>query len=237
MSNTCCVRTEGDRWILEVRVFDTDARHPIVESHVRLYARTKTNELIPLRIISPTDDTGAMLFLGLPCIVRHEIDVYSALHPQVCSKFRLPRSGLHLRDVDSRTGNIEQLACPICAESYGDLHRLKAHVQYNQLTERHDRVPVEGSHQSLALDHLEPPKPPTLLDVKDSFPEELLVVVEGIDPLMSGSFQGLQSYKIEDVSWGARFANCIFTEVAYSAMTVNLHQFHEVAGSVCVISS
>jgi hypothetical protein len=226
MSSTCCVRTEGDKWILEVRVFDTDAKYPIVESHVRLYARTKTNELIPLRIISPTDDTGAMLFLGLPCIVRHEIDVYSALHPPVNHKFRLPGSGLHLREADSRTGNIDQMVCPICAESYGDMYRLRTHVQLVQLIEETSGYPIEGSHRSLSLEDLSLPDLPSLQDVKASFPEELLVVVEGIDPLMSGTFQGLQSYKIEDVSWGGRFTDCLSGES--SVVTMDFEKFHSV---------
>jgi hypothetical protein len=254
MSNTCCIRlvdeeggnnNNNKKWVLEVRVFDTDARHPIVESHVRLYVRTKMNEqLIPLRIISPTDETDAMIFLGLPCRVRHEIDVYSPLHPQhhhhggegdCCPTFRLPNnSGLHLRDVDSRTGNIEQFVCPICSETYGDLNRLRAHVKYNQLIESHDQVPVEMSHQSLSLltpSLLEKPlPPPTLADMKASFPEEVLVVVEGIDPLTSGTFQGLQSYTMDDVSWDASFVNCVMTreEQQSSAITVNLRLFHAV---------
>jgi Inward rectifier potassium channel transmembrane domain len=231
MSNTCCIRTEGmtnnnnnnnkKKWILEVRIYDTDVKYPIVESHVRLYARTKsTHELIPLRLVSPTDETGAMMFLGVPCIVRHEIDVYSALHPSSSSssspktnhphhKYRLPGSGLYLREADSRSGNIQQIVCPICGESYCDMDRLRTHVQLVQLIEETSGYPLEGSHRSLVLDELIDADVPSVQQMKASFPEEILVVMEGIDPLTSGTFQGLHSYTMDDVSWGGRFANCL----------------------------
>jgi len=229
MGRNCCIRTEGNKWVLEIRVHDTDAMHPIVESHVRLYARTKTNELIRLRTISPNDETGAMLFLSWPSIVRHEIDAYSALHPNMLHKFRLPGTGLFLRDADSRTGSIEQLVCPICSESYGDMDRLRAHVQFFQITEGKTGYPVKGSHQSLKVTDFHVSNPPTHKEMKDSFPEEILVVVEGIEPLQSGTFQSLQSYKMEDVSWGGRFADCVFTgETTGSTVVVNLKAFHQV---------
>jgi len=227
MGRNCCIRTEGNKWVLEIRVHDTDAMHPIVESHVRLYARTKTNELIRLRTISPNDETGAMLFLSWPSIVRHEIDAYSALHPNMLHKFRLPGTGLFLREADSRTGNVEQIICPICSESYGEIDRLRAHVQYNQLVETFDNIPVQGSHQSLKVEDFLNPRPPTLQEMKESFPEEILVIVEGIEPLMSGTFQSMQSYKFEDVSWGGRFADCIITEEG-STVFVNLETFHKI---------
>ena len=226
MSGTCCIhKNEDDKWIMETRVHDTDAKYSIVEAHVRIYARTNTNELIRLRTISPNDDTGAMLHLSWPSLVRHEIDSYSALHPPVWNKHRLPGSGLLLREVDSRTGNIDQLVCPICSESYGDMNRLKAHVKFNQLIEATNCYPIEGSHQSLDLKDFHSPKPPTLQEMKDSFPEEILLIVEGIDPLMSGSFQALQSYKFEDVSWGSQFGNCIATGNNHT-VTVDLKKFH-----------
>ena len=226
MSGTCCIhKNEEDKWIMETRVNDTDAKYSIVESHVRIYARTKTNELVRLRTFSPNDDTGAMLFLSWPSLVCHEIDSYSALHPHVCHKYRLPGSGLFLREVDSRTGNIDQLVCPICSESYGDMDRLRAHVKFNQLIESTNCYPIEGSHQSVPLKDLHSPPSPTLQEMKDSFPEEVLLVVEGIDPLMSGSFQALQSYKVEDVSWGSHFVDCVVTG-NNSTVTVDLKKFH-----------
>jgi len=229
MSQTCCIRIEENRWILEVRVHDMDAMHPIVESHVRLYARTKTNELVLLRTLSPNDETGGMLFLGCPSLIRHEIDAYSPLHPTMLHKFRLPGTGLFLRDADSRTGSIEQLVCPICSESYGDMDRLRAHVQFFQITEGKTGYPVKGSHQSLKVTDFHVSNPPTHKEMKDSFPEEILVVVEGIEPLQSGTFQSLQSYKMEDVSWGGRFADCVVTgETTGSTVVVNLKAFHQV---------
>eukprot|EP00540_Astrosyne_radiata_P000087 CAMPEP_0116866346 /NCGR_PEP_ID=MMETSP0418-20121206/25970_1 /TAXON_ID=1158023 /ORGANISM="Astrosyne radiata, Strain 13vi08-1A" /LENGTH=405 /DNA_ID=CAMNT_0004501955 /DNA_START=343 /DNA_END=1560 /DNA_ORIENTATION=- len=216
--------TNGERWEFMFRVTDMDSAHPIVEAHVRMFAR-KGIELIPLRILNPNDDLGAALFLSWPTVVTHHIDVHSPLHPPSPRRIRLRNAGLHLREADSVTANREEIICPICSETFGDIERLRCHVAYNQIVEAHDGIPVEGSHQSLNLEDLVLPDPPTEEDLKKSFPREIVVLVEGIDPLMSGTFQAIQSYTLEDVVFGGKFAECILT--GKTKYRVSLEKFQD----------
>ena len=78
---------------------------------------------------------------------------------------------------------------------------------------------------------LEPPIFPlqNFEDLKKYFEEEIsevICVVEAIDPLVSGTFQALQSYRYEDIVWDkdASFAPCL--QIQNQEMTVDLDQFH-----------
>lgn len=231
-SNKITVTNKDGRWHLSFRVTDIDAAHPIVEAHVRMFARVGS-ELIPLRIHSPNDDLGATLFLSWPTVVTHLIDVHSPLHPKVQYqkyKLRLGNSGLHLREVDSVVATREEVVCPICSERFGDIERLRKHVAFNTIIESNDSVQIQGSHQEVDLKDLVLPPPPTRDQLRDHFPFEVVVLVEGIDPLMSGTFQALQSYTIDNVVWGGTFADCVYAKKGSSKYTVNLETFHRLVG-------
>ena len=224
-SNNNSNRTANDKkkWTIQIRVADIDAAYPVVEAHVRLYARIVTaqsngtdrqDKLIPLRINHPDDDMGGVLFLSWPTVVTHEIDVYSALYPLHLKRHRYKMDGqaakgLYLREVDSRTGSQDGLVCPVCGETYADYAKLRNHVEFNIFTERANGYPVRGTHQEMDPANVVPPKPPTRQEMQQSFPAEIICVVEGIDPLISGTFQAIQSYTIDDVIWGGRFADCL----------------------------
>ena len=88
-SEKCVVRvTERGDIVWQVRVYDVDQGHGIVEAHVRMYALLKHKDadghpqLVQLRIVSPNDDLGAVLFLNIPTVVTHEMDYYSPLYPR-----------------------------------------------------------------------------------------------------------------------------------------------------------
>lgn len=53
---------------------------------------------------------------------------------------------------------------------------------------------------------------------------EIVVVVEAIDPQLSGTFQAVQSYKYEDIEFGADFERCMFTKG--NKFFVDLEKFH-----------
>lgn len=54
----------------QARVFDVDARLPVVEAHVRMYAVMKNKPVPrPLRLLQPNDELGGMLFLSMPTVV------------------------------------------------------------------------------------------------------------------------------------------------------------------------
>ena len=122
------------------------------------------------------------------------------------SKFRLSSGGMEFREVDSITGNREELICPVCGESYGDFPQLAKHVAFQQLIEKKDDYPIKDSHHELDLDDISSHAAnsiPSLEELKATLPlQELICVVEGIDPLTSGTFQALQSYMPEDIEWG-----------------------------------
>jgi hypothetical protein len=200
-------------------------------------------QLVQLRIVSPNDDLGGVLFLNIPTVVTHEMDYYSPLYPSykdpAARKYRLSSGGLLLREVDSLTGSREEIFCPVCGESYGDFRRLRMHIKYNQMVEKKDEWPLEGSHRELKLEgdkddeeeDVVPKSPlrPSLEEVKSKLPlQELIVVVEGIDPLTSGTFQALHSYMPEDIEWHARFVPCMTSTRAMKATFVDLEKFHQV---------
>ena len=154
--------TERGTIVWQARVYDVDQGHGIVEAHVRMYALLKHKDadghpqLVQLRIVSPNDDLGGVLFLNIPTVVTHEMDYYSPLYPSykdpAARKYRLSSGGLLLREVDSITGSREEIFCPVCGESYGDFRRLRMHIKYNQMVEKKDDYPLEGSHRELKLE-------------------------------------------------------------------------------------
>mmetsp|Transcript_20140 Transcript_20140/g.48102 ORF Transcript_20140/g.48102 Transcript_20140/m.48102 type:complete len:462 (+) Transcript_20140:43-1428(+) len=232
LSNKAIVHSERGQIRFQIRIFDVDARYPVVEAHVRLYAVSRTKP-VPrlLRTIQPDDELGGVLFLSLPCVVTHHIDVYSMLHPPV--EEPINSLGLGLRQVDGATGGRDEFICPVCGESYGTHERWVRHVRYQKVIEANDEYPVENTHLSLKEEDLIPPLYPTpsLKELREHFKEEIaeiICVVEGIDPLMSGTFQALQSYQFEDIVWNekASFAPCL--HIAKKDFTVDLDRFHEI---------
>merc|ERR1712238_230281 len=55
---------------------------------------------------------------------------------------------------------------------------------------------------------------------------EIIVVVEAIDPQLSGTFQSLQSYKYEDLVFGAEFASCMSSHDG-DHFSVDMTRFHK----------
>jgi hypothetical protein len=174
-----------------------------------------------------------MLLLSFPTVIAHHIDIYSMLHPPVPTLVN--PDGLVLRQADSVTCNREECICPICGESYGTHERLVHHIRFQQMIEIKDKYPVEGTHLSIDETILETSKYPitdmlTLQQHFDSEISEVIAVVEGIDPIMSGTFQALHSYKMEDIVWDAQaeFTPCLDVNPNNgSALAVNLVKFHE----------
>jgi len=228
----------------QVRIFDCDTKHPVVEAHVRMYGVMKQRPVPrPLRMLQPDDTLWAMLFLSFPSVVSHHIDMYSMLHPPVMTMLMKPK-GLVLRQADGFTANRNDIVCPICGESYGTFDRWLCHVRYQQIVESHNDPPVTHLHGTLDLAEIE--KEPHSKPIKDIetlkqyFKEnvsEILCLVEGIDPLQSGSFQALQSYRFEDIHWEthAQFAPCLSIEKKGSSQhtknrifSVDLERYHQI---------
>lgn len=120
MGNKAIVNVNQEGQVqLQIRVFDLDARYPVCDAHVRLYAVLKGRPVPrPLRVLRPNDEFGATLLLSLPSVVHHHIDVYSLLHPPVQTP--VMAGGLDLRQVDSTIVSREEIICPICSVSFGE---------------------------------------------------------------------------------------------------------------------
>lgn len=53
---------------------------------------------------------------------------------------------------------------------------------------------------------------------------EIIVVVEAIDPQLSGTFQAVQSYKYDNIEFNCRFERCLF--VRDQKFCVDMERFH-----------
>lgn len=232
-------RTPSGQIRFQVRLYDVDAKHPVVEAKCRVYAVLKERSVpIQMRLIQPNDELGAPLFLSLPCVVAHHIDHYSAIHPPV--ELPIETSGLTLRQADSCASGREEVTCPVCGESFGTVPRWRNHVRNAVRIEANANYPVEGTHRELTAEQLEkhPGSHPEvdLPDVCTYFRDhvaEVIVVVSAQDPLTSGSFQALQSYRFEDIVFDANasFEPCIYIEKKRGKFMVDLERFHFVRRS------
>lgn len=217
---------EGNRAYVRIQCYDIDSAHPLVEAHARMYVLDYKLKLHPLRLMDPNDDLGGVLYPSVPADIVHHIDCHSPLFPR-----RLPfvekSHGLVLRSIDSLTGNRDEIVCPVCGEAYGTYERLKKHIEYNAMVETKEGYPRGKSHAGLEL----PPMQPLTLDKVRGHIEktlsEIIVVVEAIDPQLSGTFQSLQSYKYGDIVFGAEFAPCMSTNSEGTELTVDMQQFHK----------
>jgi hypothetical protein len=228
---------------LQCRVYDTDARHPVVEAHVRLYC--VMNEMVVprrLRILQPNDDLGGMLFLSFPTVVAHDIDLYSVLHPSMPDN-PLRSHGLVLRQADAATATREEVACPICAEGYATHERLVNHIRFLQFMEQQENYPIKGTHRSLTNEDLQTNTYAPIQNInqlKEYFNEEIsevIAIVEGIDPLVSGTFQALHSYRMEDIVWETNAVFCPCVRVKGGDFIVDLDRFHQVNISTTTTTS
>jgi hypothetical protein len=198
----------------QVRVFDIDASNPVVEAHIRMYVVTKSRPVPrPMRLLQPNDELHSMMFLSLPYVASHHIDIYSLLHPPRVAPVN--PSGLLLRQVDSYTANREEYACPICGESYCSEKQYRNHIQYMVDIETEDGFPVVGTHLSIAKSEYTGPlssgrfTPVTDINVlKEHFLQEIseiVIVVEGIEPISSGTFAGVSLQNAFNVTGDIEF--------------------------------
>jgi hypothetical protein len=219
LSNKAIVTMVNNQLRFQVRVYDIDAASPVIEAHVRLYAVTKSRPVPrPLRIIQPDDEFLANLFLSLPTVVSHHVDLYSIMHPP--RETPVATGGVLLRQADSVNCVREEFVCPVCGESYGTYERWSKHIKYNRLIETQEDYPIEGSHRQIKAELFEPVEPTVFTpttdvdEIKDYFDQEIseiICVVEAIEPISSGTFSALHSYRIEDIVFhpGASFTPCI----------------------------
>eukprot|EP00536_Pseudo-nitzschia_multiseries_P007331 jgi/Psemu1/195416/e_gw1.172.65.1 len=203
-SDKLCINVSNQRVFATVRCYDIDSAFPVVEAHARMYLLDHKLQMNPLRLTNPDDNVGGMLYPSLPQKITHHIDHHSALAPiradwmplLTCSK---SRSLIPLRSCDTATGDRQEVLCPVCGDTFGTYELLAAHVRYYKMVEKEENYPVKDSHRAFEMPDT---RPLTLQEVTDHIEKtmsEIVVVVEGIDPQLSGTFQAIQSYKYEDL--------------------------------------
>ena len=168
------------RYALSVQLFDADSMYPLMEAHVRFYAvkhgemHAPKNEGVrfpvkmePMRVSIPNDDLGADLYTSMPVAATHYIDHHSPINPpprraagpedgRVApgSGFVADYCGMMLRESDAYTNGRDGLRCAICGETFATVANLVQHIRYYQFSERHESLPIVGSHQELDVDAL-----------------------------------------------------------------------------------
>ena len=132
-----------------------------------------------------------------------------------------------LRSCDSATAGRDEIICPVCGDGFGTYERLAHHVRFNQMIERQEKYPIQDSHLEFEMPDT---SPLTLQEVTDHIERtmsEIVVVVEGIDPQLSGTFQAIQSYKYDDIVFGADHERC--TSVSQkNKISVDMKNFHRI---------
>ena len=232
---------KSHRWSFEFRIFDLDATHPVVESHVRVYASflPDCQQLQVCRLLRPADTLEGWVFTSVPYSIVHEIDNFSPLAPihtqaTAYDTWFNGSHGLDRRASDARTLQTTRWLCPICSHPCADLASLMSHIRYMKIKNEYSNIPIHDSHQSI---------PDELLDIHsaklDVITEEMLkkyleraeiiCVVEGIDPITSGTFQALQSYTLDNIVFNGSFKNCI--RLNGDKFLVDLDAFHHITPS------
>lgn len=243
-SNKAIIEQKDGKWLFHVRMYDLDSKLPIVETHVRLYCVSWVDydnqargyeqpQLIQtMRIINPDDDLGGVMFTSVPFNATHHIDFYSPLAPEHLKKDLnfMKDHGLILREADQMCGSNAACCCPVCGETYETFENLERHIAFNKVLEDADKnLPIEGTHRDT---NIVKPKLTKRFELtkddimKNLIGKEILVVVEGIEPIVSGTFQALHSYKLEDIEFDSCFAPCVSKTNGKAA--VDLDRFHEV---------
>ena len=222
-SNKAIIEKKDGKWLFHVRVYDVDSQLPIVETHIRMYCASwlkyenkqqgQPRLLHQMRIMDPNDELEASLFTGVPMNVTHHIDAYSPLVPgNLREQLNLMKGhGLMLREADQRAGNTSAYPCPVCGESYETSEQLQRHIDYTKVIEDADeKVPIKGTHRDADLikpqltKRLELAEEDIIEQLKD---KEIVCVLEGIEPMLSGTFQCLHSYRLEDIVFESKFAS------------------------------
>mmetsp|Transcript_457 Transcript_457/g.501 ORF Transcript_457/g.501 Transcript_457/m.501 type:complete len:496 (+) Transcript_457:201-1688(+) len=245
-SDKAIIEQRDGKWLFHIRMYDVDSRLPVVEAHVRFYCaswidydnQVKRSEqphlLESMRIMHPDDELGSVIFTSVPINATHHIDFYSPLTPPHLRKNLnyLTGHGLILREVDQISGSIPGCVCPVCGETYETFDTLERHFKFNRiLEEADDKVPLEGTHKDpnmlMQLPKLTKKLEITKQDLIDNLRDkEIICVVEGIEPVVSGTFQAIHSYKLEDIKFDSCFAPCVFD---YNGkIVVDLDEFHQI---------
>jgi len=211
--------------------------HQLVEAHVRCYCirRWKVREASEqgpkvvlqqqaMRLQVPDDELGGMLFLGIPALVVHRIDAWSPLMPHSDSPMASSSSS---GSVPQNTTKEKKLRDPRSTYEFPEILQRAADVDAG---ERDGGKPFELKGRSASETKggagLGSPTDESMADFFKETRMEIMVVVEGIDPVTSNTASKVHSYTVTDVEWRKRFAACA-TEGPTGQCEIDFERFHE----------
>lgn len=209
----------------------------VVSHHIDIHS-----SLSPRRTGAYYEDVGRVCVQGVERGSQNQFLCEPA--DGVCPDFSLGSCGMNLRELDSATGNRNGLQCRLCGETYYTRNNLAQHIIFQSFSEKHGGIPVEGSHQELDVDavlhfcskgkdreiSLDEIKAHIAGEVEPHESIEILALMEGIEPLLSGTFQSMQSYTIDDIEFESEFVDCLVVDKLSSsyAAKMDLNLFHKV---------
>mmetsp|Transcript_38508 Transcript_38508/g.74714 ORF Transcript_38508/g.74714 Transcript_38508/m.74714 type:complete len:161 (+) Transcript_38508:742-1224(+) len=134
-----------------------------------------------MRLQTPDDQIGGMLFLGLPTVAVHRIDAWSPLAPPTKGKgTHDPRNSYKFPEVLQRAADVDA----------GDREGMKAKRKPEDNKQPCDPVGKGGD-----IDVSDEELQKFMTDVKT----EIVAIVEGIDPVTSNSTQMVRKHSFRDI--------------------------------------
>ncbi|KAH8049650.1 hypothetical protein JL720_15557 [Aureococcus anophagefferens] len=201
--------------------------HQLIEGHVRCYAvRDETDargrvapfQQCAMRLDKPDDELGGWLFLALPSVVVHRLDAWSPLVP--------PAPRVEARGAGRRTPAAKPRRRPMATYAFPALQRRTPTPAAGPRSAatcaaRPTRTPAASRATSRRRTRPPPPLRRNRRAAVDAFMEasghEIVVVVEGVDPITSNTVQATHSYCYRardgedrrDVVWDCDFRPCV----------------------------
>lgn len=229
----------------------------LVESHVRLYLYTRPYNdiemledvdetpiaMFPMRLEQPDDSLGATLLLAFPTTVVHRIDAWSPLRGNsafcggAASEASLEGMALGTpsrfvpaqRTSEADAGGRNSVWCEACGETFARVEQLRRHVEYNARR----AAGADRAHSALLERLPSDPMPQEVRQQIRSFLQtrfvELIVIIEGIDPVTSSNVQARHSYIANDIAWDCHFAECVEDTILPSGeagVLIDFKNFH-----------
>lgn len=156
----------------------------------------------PMRIQHPDDELGGMLLLTVPNTVVHRLDAWSPLIPpkviSTCIQQTEAAAAISTEREDDHS-----------SYSYKFPQVLQRQSDYES-GNRTCRNKDFGISLDKFLDLMgKDSSPNTVMDYLRQTEAEVVVIVEGIEPLTSCTVQARCSYTVDEIRWGHEFVNCV----------------------------
>lgn len=205
----CCVRNRF-YFLFQVCEASFFAYRPVVEANVRVYAvlheqdPTSTNRAFfqtrGMRLTNPNDELGGKLFLATPQVVTHAIDQWSPLFPPRAlarpSYCEDEGQGYHFPGVVYRESDREVAMAgegrPATAVPPPAAHNVEGAEPKPAVGDSASEAELLAMQQEIR-DHLSRSE------------LEVIVVLEGIDPHTSSTFQARHSYTAQEIVFDQMF--------------------------------